>query len=107
MVSEEERASRLAALEELISLMAPSVQMDGGDLQLVSADPETGVVEVRLLGACSSCAISTVTLTDGVTRLLTERLDWVTEVRGSVDDSLSEEESMLLGQGGYVPRYRY
>ncbi len=107
MITAETREERLGALDELIGLMAPSVQVDGGDLRLVSADPETGVVEVELVGACSSCAISSVTLQEGVSRLLKERLDWVTEVVGSVDESLSEEESMLLGRGGYVPQYRY
>ena len=106
MITDEERSERLATLDELIAMMAPSVQMDGGDLRLVSADPESGVVEVELVGACSSCAISSVTLQEGVSRLLKERLDWVTEVVGSVDESLSEEESMLLGRGGYVPQYR-
>ena len=58
----EERSRRLDALVELIELMRPSVQQDGGDLVLVSADVETGVVQVQLRGACSSCAISTSTL---------------------------------------------
>jgi len=106
MLTETERDERLSKLDDLIELMRPSVQMDGGDIQLISADPESGIVEVQLVGACSSCAISTVTLSDGVSRLLKERLDWVTEVVGSLDESLSDEESSLLGTGGYVPQYR-
>jgi len=86
--------------------MRPSVQADGGDLQLIRCDVETGVVEVQLGGACSSCAISTDTLQGGVTRILTDRLKWVTEVIGGLDDSIDLEESSLLGAGGYVPRYR-
>lgn len=86
--------------------MRPSVQADGGDLVLVSADVETGVVEVQLAGACSSCAISSDTLQGGVTRILKDRLEWVTEVVGGVDDSIDPEDSMSLGTGGYVPRYR-
>ena len=86
--------------------MRPSVQADGGDLVLVRCDVETGVVEVQLGGACSSCAISTATLQGGVTRILTDRLPWVTEVIGGLDDSLDLEDSSLLGTGGYVPRYR-
>lgn len=86
--------------------MRPSVQADGGDLVLVRADVETGVVEVQLQGACSSCAISSSTLEGGVTRILTDRLDWVTQVVGGVDESMDPEDSMSLGSGGYVPRYR-
>lgn len=105
-LTDDERARRLAALQALMDLMRPSVQADGGDLVLVRCDVETGVVEVQLQGACSSCAISSDTLQGGVTRILKDRLPWVTEVLGGVDDSLDPEESSLLGTGGYVPRYR-
>ncbi len=105
-LTDQERGSRLSALNALIDLMRPSVQADGGDLVLVRCDVETGVVEVQLGGACSSCAISTDTLQGGVTRILTDRLPWVTEVIGGLDDSLDPEDSSLLGTGGYVPRYR-
>ncbi|HQU25820.1 MAG TPA: NifU family protein [Acidimicrobiales bacterium] len=105
-LTDAERQSRLRALESLMDLMRPAVQADGGDLVLVSADVESGVVEVELRGACSSCAISSDTIQGGVTRILTDRLAWVTEVRGGVDDSIDPEDSMLLGTGAYVPRYR-
>jgi len=105
-LSDHERASRLQALQALLDLMRPAVQADGGDLVLVRSDVESGVVEVQLQGACSSCAISSDTLQGGVTRILTDRLAWVTEVVGGVDDSMDPEDSMSLGTGGYVPRYR-
>lgn len=105
-LSDQERQTRLKALNALLDLMRPSVQADGGDLVLIRADVETGVVEVQLQGACSSCAISSSTLEGGVTRILTDRLDWVTQVVGGVDESLDPEDSMSLGSGGYVPRYR-
>jgi Fe-S cluster biogenesis protein NfuA len=89
-----------------MDLMRPAVQADGGDLVLVRADVESGVVEVQLSGACSSCAISSDTLSGGVTRILMDRLDWVTDVIGGVDESVDPEDSMSLGTGGYVPRYR-
>jgi Fe-S cluster biogenesis protein NfuA len=105
-LTDQERQTRLKALNALLDLMRPSVQADGGDLVLVRADVETGVVEVQLQGACSSCAISSSTLEGGVTRILTDRLDWVTQVIGGVDESMDTEDSMSLGSGGYVPRYR-
>ena len=105
-LSDFERASRLSALRNLIDLMRPAVQADGGALVLVRADVESGVVEVQLSGACSSCAISSDTLQGGVTRILTDRLKWVTEVIGGVDESMDLAESASLGVGGYVPRYR-
>ncbi|HEY2430684.1 MAG TPA: NifU family protein [Acidimicrobiales bacterium] len=101
----EEQAERLDALTDLLDLIRPAVQADGGDLALVHADVETGVVEVQLQGSCSSCAVSSTTLQAGVSRILRDRLPWVTEVTGGVDESMDFEESSAMGRGGYVPRW--
>ena len=101
-LSDAERGERLVALNKIIELMRPAVQADGGDLVLMSADVATGVVEVQLQGACSSCAVSSSTLQGGVERILKGRLDWVTEVIGGVDDS--DLEHAPTGTGGWVAR---
>src|SRR5271166_3075310 len=62
VLTDEERGERLSQLTGLIDLMRPAVQADGGDLALLFADVATGVVEVQLQGACSSCAVSASTL---------------------------------------------
>jgi Fe-S cluster biogenesis protein NfuA len=103
-LSDDERKERLDALHELIEMIRPAVQSDGGDLILVSADTDSGVVEVQLQGACSSCAISTTTLKAGVDRILKDRLPWITEVLGDVDDEMDFETSSAMGRGGYVPK---
>jgi Fe-S cluster biogenesis protein NfuA len=103
-VSPEIRAEREGELRALIELMRPAVQADGGDLELVAFDVDSGLVEVQLQGACSSCAISSATLQGGVDRILRGRLDWVTEVVGGVDESADPFDSAALGRGGYVPR---
>ena len=102
-LSDDERAERLSKLHGIIDLMRPAVQADGGDLILLRADVANGVIEVQLQGACSSCAISEATLAGGVERILRDRLPWVTEVIGGLDDTLSMDESAALGSGGYVP----
>jgi Fe-S cluster biogenesis protein NfuA len=104
-LGDEERAERLGTLTALIEMMRPAVQADGGDLVLVGADVEAGVVEVQLQGSCSSCAISSATLQGGVERILMDRLPWVREVVGGVDESMDPFESAELGQGGYVPSF--
>ena len=104
-LTDEERGERLAALTAIIELMRPAVQQDGGDLALLSADVTTGVVEVQLQGACSSCAVSSSTLQGGVERILHDRLDWITEVRGGVDESVDPFVSESMGRGGYVPSF--
>jgi Fe-S cluster biogenesis protein NfuA len=104
-LSDQERGERLSQLNSLIELMRPAVQADGGDLALLFADVATGVVEVQLQGACSSCAVSSSTLQGGVERILHDRLPWVTEVRGGVDESVDPFESESMGRGGYVPSF--
>ncbi len=103
-MGDEEREERQAALDKLMDLMRPAVQADGGDLVLVSSDLDTGVVEVMLKGSCSSCAISASTLQGGVERILKDRLSWVTEVKGGVDETMDTFESQTMGQGAYVPK---
>jgi Fe-S cluster biogenesis protein NfuA len=105
VISDEERGERLSQLNGLIELMRPAVQADGGDLALLFADVAAGVVEVQLQGACSSCAVSASTLQGGVDRILRDRLPWVTEVRGGVDESVDPFESESMGRGGYVPSF--
>jgi Fe-S cluster biogenesis protein NfuA len=104
-LSDEERAERLEELTDLIEMVRPVIQQDGGDLVLVSVDVEAGVVELQLQGACSSCAISASTLQAGVERILKERLPWVTEVIGGIDEDIDWEESAAMGRGGYVPNW--
>jgi Fe-S cluster biogenesis protein NfuA len=104
-LTDDERAARHQAVADLVEMIRPAVQADGGDLALVSADVDTGVVEVELQGSCSSCAISSTTLQAGVSRIMQERLDWITEVRGGIDESISYEESSSMGAGGYVPKF--
>ncbi len=105
MLTPQEKESREAELAELVDMMSVAIQQDGGDLELVSADVENGVVNVRLTGACSSCAISSVTLQGGVERILNERLDWVTEVKSGIDEDIDPLLSAYLGRGNYVPQY--
>jgi Fe-S cluster biogenesis protein NfuA len=103
--NEEQSNSRLSELNELIDLVRPVVQADGGDLVLVSADVYAGVIEVQLQGSCSSCAISSTTLQAGIERILRERLEWVTEVIGSVDEDIDWQTSASMGRGAYTPRW--
>ena len=105
MLSEEDRAERLEQLTDLIEMVRPVIQQDGGDLVLLGVDVEAGVVELQLQGACSSCAISASTLQAGVERILKERLQWVTEVIGGIDEDMDWEESAAMGRGAYVPRW--
>jgi len=65
---------------EVIEVIRPAVQADGGDLHLRDVDEATGVVTVELTGACVSCPASTVTLKAGIERILKDRVEGITEV---------------------------
>ncbi|MHA1753690.1 MAG: NifU family protein [Candidatus Helarchaeota archaeon] len=56
------------ALDEI----RPSLQADGGDVELVEI--VDGVVRVRLTGHCAGCMYSTLTLKNGIERLLKARI---------------------------------
>jgi len=66
----------VAMIKELIETrIRPSVQDDGGDvLYLGFID---GVVFVQLQGACSGCSSSSITLKNGIERMLQH---WIPEV---------------------------
>ena len=64
---------------EVLNLIRPGVQADGGDLELVDVD-DKGVVRLRLHGACVGCPSSSVTLTLGIERNLKEMVPEVAEV---------------------------
>ncbi len=66
-------------VEEALKQVRPSLQRDGGDIELVSVD-ESGVVKVRLKGACGSCPMSTMTLKMGVEKYLKQQVPEVKEV---------------------------
>jgi Fe-S cluster biogenesis protein NfuA len=63
------RAALEAVLDEHVR---PALAEDHGGIEVVAV--RGGVVHVRLLGACDGCASATLTLRDGVERLLAEEL---------------------------------
>ena len=64
-----------AALEKI----RPSLQADGGDVELVEVTPE-GVVKVRLTGACNGCPMRQMTLQMGIGRVLKEEIPEIKEI---------------------------
>jgi Fe-S cluster biogenesis protein NfuA len=68
-------------VEEVLDRIRPSIQADGGDVELVKIR-EDNVIEVRLTGACGSCPMATLTLKAGIERVLKEEIPEVKEVIG-------------------------
>ena len=67
-------------VRQVIDQIRPFLQQDGGDIELVSVEESTGVVSVRLEGACKGCPGAQMTLKMGVERQLKEKVPEVTEV---------------------------
>jgi Fe-S cluster biogenesis protein NfuA len=67
-------------VQEVLNIIRPSLQADGGDVELV--DVKDGVVSVKLTGHCAGCPHSTMTLKKGIERFLKEKIPTVKEVVG-------------------------
>lgn len=65
-------------VQEVLDLVRPAVQADGGDIELV--DVQGGVVSIRFHGACHGCPSSTMTLQYGLERNLKEKIPEITQV---------------------------
>jgi Fe-S cluster biogenesis protein NfuA len=92
-------AARVTALSEVIEVIRPVIAADGGSLDVLGVDVDAGIVRLQLSGACGSCAVSAATLNDGINRILRDRLSWITEVIGGI------EESDVSGMGGWTPKH--
>ena len=56
-------------VEEALEKVRPSLQADGGDVQLIDVGAD-GVVKVKLTGACGGCPMSQMTLKMGIEKIL-------------------------------------
>ncbi|KAK9284101.1 hypothetical protein L1049_012362 [Liquidambar formosana] len=75
----ENDSETVAMIKELLETrIRPAVQDDGGDIEYCGFDPETGVVKLRMQGACSGCPSSSVTLKSGIENML---MHYVPEVK--------------------------
>lgn len=70
--------STLVRIEEILTSMRPFIQMDGGDVELVSY--QEGIVSLRLTGACATCVLSLYTLKMGIETRLKEEIPEIREV---------------------------
>ncbi|HMX66183.1 MAG TPA: NifU family protein [Microthrixaceae bacterium] len=67
-------------VEQVIEIIRPAIQADGGDINLLDVDESSGVVTVELTGACVSCPASTITMKAGIERIMKDRVPGVTAV---------------------------
>ena len=64
--------------QQIISILdeyvKPAVASDGGNIQFVSYEPDTKIVNVVLQGACSGCPSATMTLKSGIENMLKQMI---------------------------------
>lgn len=81
VAQQEKHDDIVGRIEHTIAKIRPYIQADGGDVQLVSYDDESGIVTVSMLGACAGCMAIDTTLTDGIEALLIDEVPEVSQVR--------------------------
>jgi Fe-S cluster biogenesis protein NfuA len=79
-----ESVALLARVQQAIDEVRPALQADGGDIELLGLTDDLRA-RVRLVGACSHCPSSSITLSYGVENYLRER---VPEVKGLALDGM-------------------
>ncbi|WBW71680.1 mitochondrial [4Fe-4S] cluster transfer protein Nfu1 [Schizosaccharomyces osmophilus] len=85
----------VAMIKELLETsIRPSIQEDGGDVEFRGFDEETGMVSLKLRGACRSCSSSAVTLKSGIQQMLNH---YIPEVR-EVNQVLDPEEEIAISE---------
>lgn len=57
-------------IEAVLDAIRPALRSDGGDVEFIDFDEEDGIVQLRLMGACGTCPVSTMTLRQGIERRL-------------------------------------
>jgi Fe-S cluster biogenesis protein NfuA len=65
-------------VKDVLDKVRPYLVRDGGNVELVSI--EGGTVKVKLVGACAGCPHSTMTLKNGIERILKQEVPEVKEV---------------------------
>lgn len=82
---------------EVIELIRPQLQADGGDIDLIGVDDE-GVVTVELQGSCKGCPMSQLTLAYSVEAVLKENVPGVTRVvpANSEAAAMKDEEDEMM-----------
>lgn len=68
-------------IEHTLDKIRPFINRDGGDVEFVSFDETTGIVYVKMLGACEGCAFIDGTLTLGIEAILVEEVKGVSAVK--------------------------
>lgn len=68
-----------AKVKEVLDMYRPNLQADGGDMEFISLDDQNRV-HLKLVGACGSCPMATMTLKMGVESYVKDAIPEITEI---------------------------
>lgn len=74
------QTSLYTEIEKALESVRPMLALHRGDVELVSFDPDTGVVAVRLKGTCHGCPLSQLTLKAGIEEMLKQSVHGIERV---------------------------
>lgn len=66
--------------DDVLAIVRPYLEADKGDIEFVSFDAASGILELRFIGACRTCAMSAMTLRAGIERVVRRQLPEVRRV---------------------------
>lgn len=72
--------NKINKIEEALATVRPFLKMDGGDVEFVNID-DNNVVTLKLLGACSGCSMSHMTMKAGIEEAIKKVLPEVASVQ--------------------------
>lgn len=67
-------------IQKALDKIRPSLQMDGGDVELVSWDEKKKEVKVHMLGRCVGCPMAQITLNEGIAKEIMKEVPEVKDV---------------------------
>ena len=76
----DEQNSLTSQVQTVLVEVRKMIQRDGGDLELVSVDDESGLVKVRFQGACVGCPSAAITFQSAIERTLKQAIPQVQTV---------------------------
>ncbi len=93
---EEEPEDLTTTLEDALDEIRPYLHSHGGEMEVL--DVADGVVRLRLMGSCDGCPSSTLTLTQGVEKILKERWPGFRkiEVEGVEEEAPAEQKLLSI-----------
>lgn len=90
-------------LDYVMERIRPQLQADGGDVEVTEIDDEKGIVYVALQGACVGCPMSSLTISQGIERVLKEHVPGVERVLPDLSDQVEKEvEVTVLDDEGNI-----